>query len=211
MTAAHRVMVTGDGGAVAGHVMGQLPPEAVVDGRLLDTEEALAAAAEVDAVVLAVDACTRSTIETARALAQRGRVLLVAPSADHATLVGMIRTGVSGCLVHREADRAELLRAIAEVARGLSYVSASATPALFDVVRGETPPAPPEAGREPLTAREAEIMSMIARGMSNPAIAATLVVSQKTVKNHINNAYTKLGVANRREAIVAWHAVPIAS
>ncbi len=55
-----------------------------------------------------------------------------------------------------------------------------------------------------LTAREAEVLDLIARGMPNGDIAAHIGVVTKTIKNHINRAYAKLGVRTRSEAIAMW-------
>jgi DNA-binding NarL/FixJ family response regulator len=55
-----------------------------------------------------------------------------------------------------------------------------------------------------LSLREAEIMSLIAEGHSNGAIAARLVLAEKTVKNHVNRIYAKLGADSRAAAIVRW-------
>ena len=56
-----------------------------------------------------------------------------------------------------------------------------------------------------LSSRETEIMTLIAAGHSNGEIAATLTVAEKTVKNHVNRIYAKLGVGSRRAAIAYWH------
>ncbi len=55
-----------------------------------------------------------------------------------------------------------------------------------------------------LSSREAEIMTLIAEGHSNGEIASTLTVAEKTVKNHVNRIYAKLGVDSRRAAIARW-------
>ncbi len=55
-----------------------------------------------------------------------------------------------------------------------------------------------------LSSREAEIMTLIAEGHSNGEIATALTVAEKTVKNHVNRIYAKLGVASRRAAIAYW-------
>lgn len=55
-----------------------------------------------------------------------------------------------------------------------------------------------------LTAREREVMELIAQGLSNREIASTLYITEKTVKNHINHLYAKLGVTARRQAIELW-------
>ena len=55
-----------------------------------------------------------------------------------------------------------------------------------------------------LSSREAQIMALIAEGHSNGQIATALTVAEKTVKNHVNRIYAKLGVGNRRAAIAYW-------
>jgi DNA-binding NarL/FixJ family response regulator len=66
---------------------------------------------------------------------------------------------------------------------------------------GETPEDAPDLG---LSAREAEVMSLIARGRTNGEIAARLFLAEKTVKNHVNRIYSKLGVDSRDAAITQW-------
>jgi DNA-binding NarL/FixJ family response regulator len=66
---------------------------------------------------------------------------------------------------------------------------------------GETPEDAPDLG---LSAREAEVMSLIARGRTNGEIAARLFLAEKTVKNHVNRIYSKLGVDSRNAAITQW-------
>jgi DNA-binding NarL/FixJ family response regulator len=56
----------------------------------------------------------------------------------------------------------------------------------------------------PLSAREAQIMSLIAAGHTNGQIAANLVLTEKTVKNHVNRIYGKLGAGSRADAITRW-------
>ena len=63
------------------------------------------------------------------------------------------------------------------------------------------PPAPPEAFPE-LSEREREVLDLIARGLTNAAVAERLVITPKTVRNHISNIFSKLQVAHRSEAIV---------
>ena len=61
-----------------------------------------------------------------------------------------------------------------------------------------------ESGPDALTGREREVMTSISRGRSNRDIAAELVISEKTVKNHIRAIYDKLGVGSRAEAMAVW-------
>lgn len=66
---------------------------------------------------------------------------------------------------------------------------------------GGSPEVPPDLG---LSTREAEIMSLIAGGRTNGEIAAQLFLAEKTVKNHVNRIYAKLGVGSRDAAITQW-------
>jgi DNA-binding NarL/FixJ family response regulator len=61
-----------------------------------------------------------------------------------------------------------------------------------------------------LSSREAQIMALIAEGLTNGQIAARLVVTEKTVKNHVNRIYGKIGAGSRSEAISRWGAQPAA-
>jgi DNA-binding NarL/FixJ family response regulator len=68
-----------------------------------------------------------------------------------------------------------------------------------------TPVIRPEAGpARTLSSREAEIMTLIAAGHTNGQIAASLVLTEKTVKNHVNRLYAKLGAGSRADAIARW-------
>ena len=69
---------------------------------------------------------------------------------------------------------------------------------------GRTSGSPRRPGHRSLSPREAEVMESISLGMSNPDIAAMLHVQQKTVKNHVNRIFTKLGARSRVEAVLIW-------
>jgi DNA-binding NarL/FixJ family response regulator len=112
-----------------------------------------------------------------------GRVIGIAELSDGQHRQLAERHGVAGCLptnVHGD----ELFTAVETVAAG-----------------GRLPRT--ENGRGPLTPREAEIMTLIAQGLSNEAIAGTLVISANTLKSHIRQAYRKIGVTTRAQA-VGW-------
>ena len=77
---------------------------------------------------------------------------------------------------------------------------------MFDVLRRAPGPSndEDELGLGSLTAREREVLNLLARGNSNREIAEELVITNKTVKNHLSRIYEKIGVHSRAEAIALW-------
>jgi DNA-binding NarL/FixJ family response regulator len=120
-----------------------------------------------------------------------------------------LRAGASGFLL-KDVPPAELLAAIRAVASGDAVVSPRITRKLLDTYVSEFPT--DEAGRagtgtgpsavERLTAREFEVLTEVASGLSNAEIAAKLVVSEATVKTHVTRMLTKLGLRDRVQAVV---------
>jgi DNA-binding NarL/FixJ family response regulator len=117
-----------------------------------------------------------------------------------------IRNGAAGYLVHGRFEPEELEQRIVAVARGEMVLSPSVTPAVFDALRRAPGPAndADEQGLGSLTSREREVLNLLARGNSNREIAEELVITNKTVKNHLSRVYEKLGVHSRSEAIALW-------
>ena len=114
-------------------------------------------------------------------------------------LFAAMRAGARGYLL-KGADRQEIARALATVANGevvFSATLAARVLAWFGRGGGRAAAAPfPE-----LTEREREVLDLVARGLTNAAIARRLVVSDKTVRNHVSNVFGKLHVADRAEAV----------
>lgn len=163
----------------------------------------LAAECEVDVVLLDVRMPVMDGIRAAELLAKRSRVLMLTYSESDDAVVDALRAGASGYLVHGTYEPDELLTAIREVAAGRSALSPSITPVVVDALRHDRA-APVHAPAEALTPREREVMNLIAQGRSNREIARALTLSDKTVKNHVTNVYTKLHVSSRSEAIALW-------
>ena len=115
-------------------------------------------------------------------------------------VLAAIRAGAFGYLIHGQFSPAELVSAVRTVARGESHLSPSAARVLVGSVRA----APAPNARFGLTRREREIMDLIAKGFTNKAIAQHLYLAPKTVQNHINRLFAKLGVHNRASALAAW-------
>jgi DNA-binding NarL/FixJ family response regulator len=114
-----------------------------------------------------------------------------------------IRAGASGYLVHGRFSPEELVTAVLAVAGGEAALSPAVAPVLLAAVRSEGV-VTDETVLEALTSREREIMGLVASGATNVEIARQLYLAQKTVKNHLNRVYAKLGVTSRGEAIARW-------
>ncbi|WP_328472956.1 response regulator transcription factor [Actinoplanes sp. NBC_00393] len=112
-----------------------------------------------------------------------------------------LRAGASGFLL-KDADPAELLQAIAVVARGEALLAPTVTRTLISEFVTGAPPGDPAAGREVLTAREQEVVELVARGLSNDEIAERMVISPLTAKTHVNRAMTKLHCRDRAQLVV---------
>jgi len=112
--------------------------------------------------------------------------------------------------VLKDADRGTLMRTIRAVAQGIALLGPSIARRVIEQFSAPTPPAPalatapriaPELFGE-LMQRELEVLGLIAQGLRNPDIAERLVISEKTVQNHISNIFAKLQVNDRSQAIV---------
>jgi DNA-binding NarL/FixJ family response regulator len=117
---------------------------------------------------------------------------------DDASLVDALRAGARGYIL-KGCQPSELLRAIQTVVGGEAVFArqmAARLPALLATRSGGTPRALAH-----LTERELEILDLMARGGNNPMIARRLGIQPKTVRNHVSNIFTKLGVGDRGGAI----------
>jgi DNA-binding NarL/FixJ family response regulator len=183
-------------------------------GTAANGEEAVALAAEHDPDVVLMDLRMPRVdgIEAIRRLAERGerpRTIALTTYADDASVLGALRAGARGYLT-KDAGAEEIRAAVEAVARG----EAALDPAVqHHVVAALSAPGAATggddaaAGAEPglpdgLTPREAEVLGLIAGGLTNTEIADRLVVSAATVKSHVNHIFAKAGVRDRAQAVV---------
>ncbi|PBC72028.1 LuxR family two component transcriptional regulator [Streptomyces sp. TLI_235] len=130
------------------------------------------------------------------------RVLVLSASGEHADVLEAVKSGATGYLV-KSAGRDELIDAVRRTALGDPVF----TPGLAGLVLGEfrrlaTEPAPAAAPAAPqLTTRETEVLRLVAKGLSYRQIAERLVLSHRTVQNHVQNTLGKLQLHNRVELV----------
>lgn len=131
---------------------------------------------------------------TARILAERPkiRVLVLTTYESDDSILTAIEAGASGYLL-KAAPQEELLAGIRSVARGEVALAPQIATLLVNRVQRPTGPA--------LSAREIEVLALVAQGLSNPAIAKELFLSASTVKTHLLHAFEKLGVSDRTRAV----------
>jgi two-component system NarL family response regulator len=157
---------------------------------------------------------------TERIIAEQpnAKIVITTWSEEPQTLVEAILAGAKGYLVHGHFTLPELTAAIHSVYEGGALITPSLAPVLLELVKNKagqpftTKPAlnsatttalpdAPETAGSILTRREREILELVQQGKSNREIADILVIEEKTVKNHINNLYSKLHLRNRQEAM----------
>ena len=190
-------------------LLGTLPGIAVA-GEAADGEAAVDMVAKTRPQVVLMDlnmpGCDGVTA-TARITAEHPgtRVVVLTTYADDESIIGALRAGALGYLT-KDATRAEIGRAIQAAAAGQAVLDPGVQQRLLSAA-SRAPEAPgPAAGAGPsgddeLTPREAEVLRLIAAGQSNREIARTLVVSEATVKTHVNRIFAKTGSRDRAQAI----------
>jgi DNA-binding NarL/FixJ family response regulator len=125
-------------------------------------------------------------------------VIMLTMFEDDESVFAAMRAGARGYVL-KGADQAVMLRAIRSVANGESLFSPEIAKRLMHFFSNLPPQAPDEIFPE-LTDREREILTLIANGDTNADIADRLVISLKTVRNHVSNIFNKLQVADRTQA-----------
>ena len=179
----------------------ELQEDIEVVGEAADGEAALRAAAELEPDVVLMDLVMPvldgvAAIEGLRARGSTARVIVLTSFLDEDKVLPAVRAGAAGYLL-KDVAPAELVGAIRTVDRGEALLHpAVAARVLQELTAG--------AGRaerhDALTAREREVLALVARGRANKAIAFELGVAEKTVKTHVGNILAKLGLSDRTQA-----------
>ncbi|WP_128376763.1 response regulator [Streptomyces cavernae] len=166
----------------------------------------LARSARADLVVMDIRMPDLDGIEATRLIAADEdlagvRVLVLTTYDTDEHIVEALRAGASGFLV-KDTRPAELLDAIRTVAAGDSLLSPGPTARLIARLL-RSPSAPrPDAGPDGLTAREREVLTLVARGLNNTEIADSLGLSPLTAKTHVSRVMGKLGVRDRAQLVI---------
>jgi len=180
-------------------------PGIEVVGEAEDGAEAVALSGELrpDVVLMDVRMPRMNGLEATREIVRdeaSPRVLVLTTFDLDEYVYGALQAGASGFLL-KDAPEDQLVAAIRVVSEGGSLFAPSVTRRLIESFAGHGQVEPP-AGLDELTAREAEVLKLIARGLSNAEIAETLVVSEHTVKSHVAHVLMKLGLRDRVQAVV---------
>ena len=176
-----------------------------VVGMASSGEEAIALAAELQPDVIVMDLQMPGTngVEATRSIVRTSPhigVLMLTMYGDDESVFAAMRAGARGYLL-KGSDQADIVHAVHALARGTAVFGQAIAHRIIEFF------AAPRAATNSLifpelTDREREILTLIAEGQNNPAIAKRLFLSPKTVRNHVSNIFSKLQVADRAQAII---------
>ena len=194
-----RVLVADDHPVVRSGIVALLASQDDIDvvGEAADGVEAVELAASVRPDLVLMDLRMPrldGDAATAQILADAGgvRVIILTTYETDDAILTAIEAGASGYLL-KAAPQEEILAGVRAVARGEVALAPRIASLLVNRVRKPSPPA--------LSARETEVLGLVAQGLSNPEIARRLFLGEATVKTHLLHAFEKLGVSDRTRAV----------
>jgi DNA-binding NarL/FixJ family response regulator len=184
-------------------------PDFSVIGTARDGTEAVRLCRELspDVVLMDVRMPGMDGIEATRQLASSGpggpRILILTTFDLDQYVYDALRAGASGFLL-KDITAERLFEAVRVIAAGDALLAPAVTRRLIsEFTRLQPPPAAPAAAAlAELTPRETQVLRLVAAGLSNPEIAAQLVVTEETVKTHVSRMLSKLGLRDRTQAVV---------
>ena len=200
-----RILVADDHGVLRAGLRALLnsEPDFQVVGEAADGQTAARLAEELrpDVALLDLSMPGLDGIQVTRQLKQtlpETRTLILTVHEDEGLLREAIKAGASGYIVKRAVE-SELISAIRAICAGSLYVHPSLTRALLKEISPSL--VPDENPSEPLTAREIEVLRLIAQGHTNRQVADVLHISVRTVESHRANLMSKLGLSSRAELV----------
>ncbi len=178
-------------------------PDIDVIGEAGDGREAIQTALlhRPDVVLMDIRMPRVDGLEATRQLAGKTRVLILTTFDLNEYVYEALRAGASGFIL-KDAPADDLVRGIRVVAQGDGLLSPSITRRLIEEFARRPPPAAHQGQFDVLSQRELEVLRLIARGLSNSEIAATLCVGEATVKTHVGRVLQKLELRDRVQAVV---------
>lgn len=182
-------------------------PDIVITGEAGDGKEAVRLAKTVKPHVMLMDIQMPEmdgleATETIASLEDPPRVVVLTTFERDDYVFRALRAGASGFLL-KNAPPTQLIDAIRVVAAGDSLLAPSVTRRIIQAFAASPAPTTgPHPAAEMLTGRETEVLGLMAKGLSNTEIADHLVLGEATVKTHVSNVFTKLGVRDRVQAVV---------
>ena len=197
-----RVLVADDHPVVRGGIKDELAkhPDLLLLGEAVDGDQALERSRTLrpDVLLLDINMPGLQPVKVVRELAklENGpQILVLSAYSDVEYVFEMLKAGVDGYLL-KDEEPGRIAEGIRAVAAGKTWLSSAVAESIVEgTVR--------EGRQHALSPREEEVLSLMAKGLGNEAISETLSISLGTVKNHVSNLYSKLGVRSRAEA-VAW-------
>jgi DNA-binding NarL/FixJ family response regulator len=204
-----RVLIADDQALVRGgfRLILESQKDLEVVGEAADGREALELARELrpDVVLMDIRMPELDGLEATRRLVADGespRVLMLTTFGEDEYVYDAMKSGASGFLL-KDIRPEQLAEAVRVVAAGDALLAPAITRRLIEeFVRRPLPGSGPPTDLSDLTERELEVLKLIARGLSNSEIAATLFVSEATVKTHVTHVLTKLDLRDRVQAVV---------
>ncbi|MEU2093911.1 response regulator [Streptomyces globisporus] len=204
-----RVLVADDQAVVRTAFSGLLNTQDDIEvvGEAEDGEQAVLGAAELrpDVALLDIRMPRLGGIDAAREIvaASNGatKALMLTTFGLDEYVYDALTAGASGFLL-KDATFPELLHAVRVVAGGHALLAPEITGRLITEFARQRVSAPPKRSIDGLTAREAEVLVLIARGLSNADIADRLTITDHTVKTHINRLFAKMGLRDRAQAVI---------
>ena len=205
MTAPIRIVVADDHEVVRTGYAALLDTQAdfAVAGTATDGAQAVDLCREhrPDVVLMDVRMPTMDGIEATRRISGGPKVLILTTFDLDEYVYDALRAGASGFLL-KDVTAERLFDAVRVIAAGEALLAPTVTRRLIgEFARLRPQPRPP--GLTTLTPRETEVLRLVAEGLSNPEIAARLVVTEETVKTHVSRMLGKLGLRDRTQAVVA--------